>query len=193
MRIILTMLLTMSPVVFGAAANMLFTKTAFFRKHRTPIDGGKTLGGERLFGENKTWIGFLSYIVCCTAAHLLVGFLCRGFGIDAWNQMYSLHPNTIPYNLLAGSLFGLAYALFELPNSFLKRRFHIRSGGHAKGVKGVFFFILDQIDSLVGCAIVIGVLTDAGFLRLVQYVILGALVHVLVNLLLMAAHARKSL
>ena len=107
--------------------------------------------------------------------------------------MYALHQNTIPYNLLAGALFGLAYAVFELPNSFLKRRLRIQSGEHAKGVKGVFFFILDQIDSLVGCAVVIGVLTDASFWHLVQYVILGALVHIFVNLLLMALHARKSL
>ncbi|MBR6404664.1 MAG: CDP-archaeol synthase [Lachnospiraceae bacterium] len=193
MRIILTMLLTMSPVVLGAAANMLFTKTAFFRARRSPIDGGKKLGSERIFGDSKTWIGFISYIVFCTAAHLLVGLLCRAFEIDSWNQMYSLHRNTTLYNILVGALFGLAYALFELPNSFLKRRFHISPSGHAKGWKGVVFFILDQIDSLVGCAIVIWILTDAGFFRLVQYVLLGALVHVLVNLLLMAAHARKSL
>lgn len=193
MKVILSMLLTMSPVVFGAAANMLFTKTSFFRKHRRPIDGGKMLGSERIFGDNKTWIGFLSYIICCTLAHLLVGLLCRAFGIDSQNQMYSLCENTVPYNLLAGALFGLSYALFELPNSFLKRRLRIPPSGHAKGLKGVFFFILDQIDSLIGCAIVIGILTDAGFLKLLQYVILGALVHVLVNSLLLLLHARKSL
>ncbi|MBR6322070.1 MAG: CDP-archaeol synthase [Lachnospiraceae bacterium] len=193
MKIILTMLLTMLPVVLGAAANMLLTKTAFFKSHRKPIDGGKMLGSERIFGENKSWIGFFSYIVCCTAAQLLVGFMCRGLHLDAWNQMYALHRNTVPYNLLVGSLFGLAYALFELPNSFLKRRFHVPSGGHAKGAKGVFFFILDQVDSLIGCAIVIGVFSDARFLKLVQYVLLGAFVHILVNLLLMALHARKSL
>ena len=193
MRIILSMLLTMSPVVLGCAANVVFAKTAFFRKHKRPIDGGKMLGSEPVFGENKTWIGFAAYIVFCAAAHVLVGLLCRAFGIDSWNQMYSLHRNTVPYNLFAGVLFGFAYALFELPNSFLKRRFHVPSGGHAKGLAGVFFFILDQIDSLVGCAIVIGILTDAGFWKLVQYVLLGAIVHVLTNLLLMAAHARKSL
>ena len=104
MKIILSMLLLMSPVVLGAAANMLFTKTAFFRARRSPIDGGKKLGSERIFGDSKTWIGFISYIVFCTAAHLLVGLLCRAFGIDSWNQMYSLHQNTVPYNLLAGAL-----------------------------------------------------------------------------------------
>ena len=190
---LLSMLLTMSPVVLGAAANMLMTKTAFFQKHKSPIDGGKTFRGKRIFGDNKTWIGFLYYILLCAAAQVLVGLLCRGFQLDSMNRMYAVHENRLPYNLLVGACFGLAYALFELPNSFLKRQMGIGSGGHRKGVTGVFFFILDQIDSLIGCAIVIGIFTDAGFSELVQYILLGAAVHILVNLLLMALHARKSL
>lgn len=190
---ILVMLFTMLPVVLGAASVVLFTKTAFFRAHRSPVDGGKMLGGERIFGDHKTWIGMLAYLVFCTVAQLLVGLFSRVLGLEAYNQMYSLHQNTIPYNLMIGALFGLAYALFELPNSFLKRRMHIPPSGHAGGLKGAFFFILDQIDSLIGCAIVIGIFSDARFPVLVQYVILGAAVHIAVNLLLVALHARKSL
>ena len=190
---ILSMLLTMSPVILGAAAVVVFSRTAFFRKHKAPIDGGKSFRGERIFGDHKTWIGLLSYVLFCTLAHLLTGGVCRLFGLEKMNQMYSLHANGFFYNLLAGALFGLAYALFELPNSFLKRRFHIAPGGHRKGFSGVFFFILDQIDSLLGCALVIGLLTDATLLALLQYVLLGAFVHVFVNLLLMLLHMRKSI
>ena len=135
----------------------------------------------------------MSYILFCAAAQVLVGTLCGLFGISGLNRMYSIHSNTFLYNLLAGACFGLAYALFELPNSFLKRQAGVESGGHAKGFSGVFFFILDQTDSLIGCAIVIRIFTKAPLYELLLYILLGAAVHVLVNLLLLAVHARSSL
>ena len=56
----------MFPLILGGIANMVFTKTKFYKKHASPMDKGKVWkDGKRVFGENKTWIGFVSMIIFC--------------------------------------------------------------------------------------------------------------------------------
>ena len=58
-----------------------------------------------------------------------------------WNLIINIVQNDeiwsfgFTYNLLIGALLGLFYALFELPNSFLKRRLDIKPGKTIKGKK----------------------------------------------------------
>ena len=49
--------------------------------------------------------------------------------------MYATRENTIGYNGIMGLLLGFAYAVFELPNSFIKRRVGITPGKTAEGFK----------------------------------------------------------
>ena len=81
---VLTMYVTMSSVIFGGIANMIFCKTPFYKKHNAPIDFGRTYKNKRIFGENKTWIGFLGMIVFCMIGQVLFGFLCKSFSLEGF-------------------------------------------------------------------------------------------------------------
>jgi hypothetical protein len=49
------MYITMMPVILAGIFNMIFVKTGFYKKRRTPIDGGHVYrDGKRIFGDNKT-------------------------------------------------------------------------------------------------------------------------------------------
>jgi len=51
-------------IVCAGATNMVFVKTLFFKRLDRPMDGGLLLrDGKRLFGDNKTWKGFIGMIV----------------------------------------------------------------------------------------------------------------------------------
>jgi hypothetical protein len=47
-------------------------------------------------------------------------------------------------------LLGTGYIAGELPNSFAKRQLAIAPGAPGKGVAGRVFWVIDQLDSLVG-------------------------------------------
>jgi len=108
-----------------------------------PLDGGRTLGGHRIFGDNKTLRGALIYIGVSTLAILPQGY---------WRlprlEYFPYQGATLP---LAGFLLGLGWVLGELPNSFLKRRQGIEPGQRGSPV----FVILDQVDSLIGCLLLL--------------------------------------
>ncbi len=188
------MILTMFPVILGGILNMVVCKTPFYKKHHTPMDRGRVLSdGNRIFGDNKTWLGFVSMILCCIVTTVLWGLLLNGLHITHLSELYKFHPNRVPFNLLAGTLFGFAYMLLELPNSFLKRRLSIEPGKTDRGLKGLFFFLLDQTDSLFGVILVLALFSRISVARYFGYIALGGLIHITVNLVLYKTGIRKNL
>ena len=192
---ILIMYATLMPVVIAGAANMLFTKSALYRAHCAPIDGGKCYSdGKRIFGDNKTWAGFFGMIAANCLAQILWGCLsasCPALGNA--NELYRYCRNTLLFNAAAGALFGLIYVLFELPNSFVKRRIGIRPGKTEHGFKGALFFVIDQIDSLLGVVLLLMLLAGITPVQYFQYILLGAVTHIALNLVLYVLHIRKNL
>ena len=93
-------------------------------------------------------------IVWGALAQILWGLLLKSIStLEKLHLVYAFYENTVLFNLVLGALLGLAYVLFELPNSFIKRRLEIREGKTAEnGWKWTFIWI-DQIDSLIGCII----------------------------------------
>ncbi len=192
---IAAMYITLMSVIMAGVLNMLFTKTRFFMRSNPPIDGGKTLSdGRRLFGDNKTWKGFFGMVVCGGLSQVLWGLICSGSDkLTAGNALYSALPNTPLVNLSAGLMFGLAYALFELPNSFIKRRLDIEAGKTGSGAVGVLFFIIDQIDSLVGVVMCLALICGMSLPMYFGYILVGAFTHIAVNLALYALHIRRNI
>lgn len=140
---------------------------------------------EKLFGANKTWRGFA------------VMPLCGVLGLVLTQQLLLLQSDFVVLNLpltqtlLLGLFLGFAYVLFELPNSYLKRKFGIKPGQLAKDrSQRRLFFVLDHVDSLIGCVLVyfifLGFRSDILFC-----VLIAPSVHVSVNLLLWLARIRK--
>ncbi len=186
--------ITIAPVVFGAVANMLFTKTPLYKRCAKPIDFGKTfIDNKPIFGKNKTWIGFFSMVVFTAIAQMLWGFFCAlPFMVNS-NDIYTNMQNTVLFNICAGAFLGFAYMLFELPNSFIKRRLSIQAGKAGKGFKGIVFFIVDRFDSVTGVALALYLLGSFSPLRAVLYVLVGALTHISVNVILLHLRVRDNL
>ncbi len=190
------MILSMCSVVFGGVLNMLFVKTPVYKKLKRPIDGGRNWrDGRRVFGDNKTFAGLAGMTVGTMVSQVCMGLLLKALGRSHLSELYRRHENTVGYNALAGSLFGFTYALFELPNSFAKRRVDIRPGMTTKkeGLIGKLFFVIDQVDSLFGVMAVLAILTPMSILKYFGYIGLGGLIHILANLGMIKAGIRKSL
>jgi len=192
---ILVMYATLMPVVIAGAANMLFTRTQLYCAHNSPIDGGRSLSdGKRIFGDNKTWAGFFGMIAANCITQILWGMLTlSSSALNSKNELYHNFGNTLLFNAAAGALFGLVYVLCELPNSFIKRRIGIQPGRTAHGFKGLMFFIIDQIDSLIGVVLVLALLTGLTFTQYIQYILLGAATHIGLNLTLYKLRIRKNI
>ena len=194
MEIIINMYITMLPVILGGISNMIFTKTNIYKKHCYPIDCYKTLkDNKRIFGDNKTIIGFFSMIFFCTLFQIICGFLYNFLNIICNNDLYINNQNTLLFNSIIGFLFGFTYVICELPNSFIKRRLNIECGKTNKGIIGTLFFLIDQIDSLLGVMFILFLFSNISFLKYIGYVLLGGLTHIFVNLILYIVKVRKNI
>jgi CDP-2,3-bis-(O-geranylgeranyl)-sn-glycerol synthase len=110
---------------------------------KRPLDGGRTLGGRRLLGDNKTWRGAL----CMTAGVVLATVLLWRW--DWWRaQLPGAVRDASP--VLVGLLMGAGTVIGELPNSFLKRRLGIAPGARRRTPGGVALAVLDQGDLVLG-------------------------------------------
>lgn len=192
---IISMYITLAPVIFTGILNMVFCTTSLFKKFNKPLDGGRNfVDGKRIFGDNKTIKGFIGYMVIGTFINIIWGSLGNLVAyIGGHNYIYVHHNNTLVYNALIGLLFGLAYALFELPNSFLKRRMDIEPGKTAKGLKKYLFILLDQCDSIIGCVLVVVLINSMTIRMFFGYIGLGILTHLVVNIMLYMFKLRKNI
>lgn len=186
--------ITLMSAIFAGIVNSIFCKTKSLSKLKVPIDNNKTLSdGKRIFGDNKTWKGFIGYIIFNIVFAVIFSFIWKLTKLEHLNYFYINHNNTITYNLLIGFLLGLFYALFELPNSFIKRRLDIKPGKTINGFKKIFFIFLDQADSIFGMALVVWMFYPIGIGIYLLFVGLGAVTHILINILLYLLHLRKNM
>lgn len=194
LRTIGMMYVTLIPTVLAGIVVMIWCKLPILKAIAKPIDCGKNfLDGKRLFGDNKTWKGMLGYLIFNTLFSVLWGLVCTNQSLGSLNFFYQYHENTLTFNLLIGVLLGLGYSLFELPNSFLKRRLDITPGKTLKGFWKVFFVFLDQADSVFGVALVVWLFYPLGIGLYFLYVLIGAATHLLLNMMLYFMHLRKNM
>jgi CDP-diglyceride synthetase len=106
---------------------------------KKPLDCGATIGGKRVFGDNKTWRGAIAMLVGVVAAAAL---------LSLWPWYWHHLPDEIqdagPW--LYGFLLGLGVVVGELPNSFLKRRIGIAPGTQRRTLGGALLSLYDQAD-----------------------------------------------
>ena len=194
LQILATMYVTLMSSVLAGIINSLWCKLKVMKKLQIPMDGGKCLGdGKRIFGENKTWKGFVGYILWNIICMVLWGLVCKFFGLETYNMFYTNYENTVLFNLAAGGLVGFGYALFELPNSFLKRRLGIEPGKSISGVLKAFFVFFDQADSVFGCVLVVCIFAPMTIGFYFLYVVVGAVTHIIINMLLYVCKLRKNM
>lgn len=174
------------PLVLAGASNMVYVRLPVHAALRTPMDGGRRWrDGRRLLGDNKTWKGFLGMIGLTALWLGLFEVLAETIPAVGAAAPFPFEEWRFPWNgWLFGAWWGLGYVLFELPNSFVKRRLGIRAGRNAAGVKGRVFTFIDQADSVVGCTIFLLAFHDPGPGMVLGLLIAGTLVHYLTNIAL---------
>lgn len=136
------------PVMAGGALHIAVLRLGVLRGlARVPLDGGATLRGRRVFGENKTLRGALVMVV----ATMLCAFAQSVVAAHAgWARPLELVEYGRLHPLAWGALLGAGYIAGELPNSFWKRQLDVAPGARAAGGLGWVFWLADQLDSLVG-------------------------------------------
>jgi CDP-diglyceride synthetase len=145
-----------------------------------PIDAGRQWRGRPLLGGNKTWRGF----VVMPAATAIT--------IAAQQALAARSPHLArlaplrygePPAWVVGAICGVAYVLAELPNSFAKRRLGIAPGMSTPRARAVQY-VVDQLDSVVGCAVAIRLLYRITTMDAAASASLGAACHVAVERLM---------
>jgi CDP-diglyceride synthetase len=128
-------------------------------------------GHKRVFGDSKTLRGFVVTIVLTGFFMFLLSFLYPSIKIG-------INP------FIAGLLLGLGYSLGELPTSFLKRQFGVEPGGQERGAKGILFYGLEQVDSVVGSLIVAWFLLTLTTIEVLTLFVIGTGLHLTLDLVL---------
>lgn len=155
-----------------------------------PIDSGRRWRGRPLLGKNKTWRGFVvmpAATAITIAAQQAVGTQSPRLGALAPLRRHA------PPHWVVGAICGAVYVLAELPNSFVKRRLGIAPGASAPRARAAQY-VVDQLDSVIGCAVAIRTFYRISIVDAAASALLGAGCHVAVERLMRAlpraSHAR---
>ncbi len=136
--------------IMAGIAQTLWLRSPKSRRFGQPLDRGRTWRGRRIFGDNKTWKGFVVMIPAVGLS--FVTMRCLFALREAWLEQ--LWPHGWFVYLLLGCAAGLGYALGELPNSFVKRQLDIPPGQIARTRLGTWLnFLIDQTDSVIGASL----------------------------------------
>jgi len=166
-----------SPLLLAAVAQGLCIKYGWLDRLKRPIDLGLSFMGHRIFGDHKTWRGFLVNVASCTL----------GTAIQAWLQNGGCLPPWLPlldytrYCCLPGVLLGIGMTLGELPNSFLKRRLGIVPGGRGGGLLGIAFSLFDQVDLTIGMWVFLYLLIKPSLFFILWSLVVTIVVHLTVS------------
>lgn len=170
-------LLITSFVLAGVAQTAWF-RTTSSRLFLTPLDGGLTLRGRRIFGDNKTWRGLVVMIPATSVAFALMASIARAADVSVW---------VLPiesYGTL-GAWAGLGFMAGELPNSFVKRQLDIPPGHAAASRVGApIQLLIDRVDSCVGMLVAISVIVPVPWMTWTVVLAIGPFIHWLFSVLM---------
>lgn len=166
------------PLLGGAAFHGLCMKFNWLNFLARPFDGGKTFRGRPLFGPNKTIRGIVSVGVGTSVLFGLQTDLLHFIPVFRSVELFDYHNEN---GWLLGFALGLSAMLSELPNSFVKRQLNITPGESARGPAQPIFYVLDQLDLLLGAWVVLAFVLRVTPQRVALSVIIIFVVHQLVT------------
>ncbi len=173
------------PVFCAGWFHMAIVKFDWFAKLKIPLDMNRKYRGERIFGDHKTVRGIVVMVALSIVFTYLLEWMTH---ISPTIQKYCLLDFDRYSPLWYGILYGLGYTLFELPNSFVKRRRKIPPGKSA----GVVHVVVDQADSVVGCLLFIGPFSAIDLPFFIFGVVFFTFFHMGINYLMYVLKLRKN-
>ncbi len=180
------------PVVLAGIAHMAIVAADLLPSLKVPLDGGRTIRGRRVFGDNKTLRGLLAMPALTALFFAGQSVLSARFG---WARELAPFdygfPDSAWHPLSAGAVYGLGYVVAELPNSFAKRRLDIAPGQESTGWTRRAFVLLDQVDSVAGCLVALVAFWTPPPSIAIGLLVVGTGLHLALNALLWAVGLRK--
>lgn len=159
----------MLPAYLANMAPVFAQKFGLLKFMARPVDGGRTWRGKPVFGEHKTWRGFVAGVVAAIAVAWLQYFL---YPIPVFKNLSLLNYSTENF-LFLGFLMGLGSLFGDLIKSFFKRRV-----GIAPGKSWIPF---DQIDFVVGALIFVSPIYFPSWPAVAVILIFSPVLHILAN------------
>lgn len=170
----MTILIMLFPLIFSGIIHMIIVKKDLLSFLRIPLS-------LKLFGANKTYRGFVVMIFSTILGVYLCQFLLSIIDIDFYKEV----------NLwILGGLLGLSYTVFELPNSYMKRRLGIAPGKRASK-NTLIFSIYDQMDSGIGLCLVYYYYLKIDLGTNLLMILIGTFIHFFFNFTLYLFKIRK--
>lgn len=149
-------------------------RSAASRRLAIPLDGGRTLRGRRILGDNKTVRGFVVMVPATALTFMIVAavpWTSPGGALAIW-------PLTSSGYAALGTLAGLGFMLGELPNSFVKRQLGVGPGEPPRGrAAALLSFVVDRLDSIVGMLIAVGLMVPVPAWTWAYMLVIGPIVH----------------
>ncbi len=171
---------------------MVLVKLPVLNFMKRPMDWGfRYRDGRQLFGANKTWKGFFGMILLTGFWMWIFGLIDNTFNWAHGLSLFRYEEFSTAEEWFYGSIWGLGYVLFELPNSFIKRRIGIPPGKNRAGLKGNLFKFIDQADSVLGCMTFMLIFYTPSIPDAAAIFIIGVAIHYLINILLYLAGLKK--
>jgi hypothetical protein len=171
--------------VGGALAHAPVLRFDLLAALKRPLDAGATLGGRRVFGDNKTVRGALAMAGGTTAGAIA---LAR----QPWFRERLPEELREAPPAAYGLLLGAAVVLGELPNSFAKRQLGIAPGGRRSSPLGAAIAVFDQADFVPVAALTLRPLWRMTPLQVAEAFAVVAGVHAAINVVGYAVGARTS-
>jgi hypothetical protein len=161
------------PLIIGNIIHMIVVKKDYLKDLSIPIS-------LKLFGANKTLRGFIVLPVLSGSLAYLNALVFDSSHI------------TDSYALFLGVGLGIAYMVFELPNSYVKRKLGIAQGEYSKSHK-VLQLLIDKVDSLLGVFVFYYFATSVPFITILVLFLAAFLIHISLSYLLVVLKIKKSI
>jgi hypothetical protein len=169
-----------APILIAGLAHVAVITLDLVPQLAEPIDAGRRWRGRPLLGRNKTWRGF---VMMPAASAITIATQQRLAARSPRLAAIAPLARGAPAPWIVGAICGAAYVVAELPNSFVKRRLGIAPGTSAPRARTAQY-VVDQLDSVVGCAIAIRMLYRIENVDAAASALLGAASHVAVERLM---------
>ncbi len=161
------------PILAGGLLFIFSLKKNLFLYLKKPLDLNQVVFGKRIFGNNKTFRGIVLMPIYVTFFIFIFGRLFEALGVDLNKIIFDYSLTGLKY----GFIYGLTYSLAELPNSFIKRRLNIEPGQQLTSSWRSVFVAIDNIDSLLGCGVVLYFVYGIGWQYIVGALCFGFFIH----------------
>jgi len=151
------------PIFTAGVLHMLAVKKDIFPGTKIPICCS-------LLGRNKTVRGMILMPIFTVFGTLLL------YLINTFLPLSMRLALGYRQAVLLGILLGISYVLFELPNSFFKRRLGVPPGKSPDRFK-IIFRLLDRLDSTFGCLLVFYFFLGVEPATLGVLLVMGIIIH----------------